>query len=147
MTGKIVHFEVPAKDTARAKKFYSSLFGYKIKDAQMPGMEYWLIDTGSSDLGGGIMPTQDEKSQLVVYFDVDDVDAAAKKVRELGGTADEKMPVPGEGWFAGCTDSEGNKFSLWKADKTATMSSSSASLTRPPASSPAAFSVPISSIA
>ncbi|OLC58681.1 MAG: hypothetical protein AUH85_00340 [Chloroflexi bacterium 13_1_40CM_4_68_4] len=121
MTGKIVHFEVPAKDTARAKKFYSSLFGYKIKDAQMPGMEYWLIDTGSSDLGGGIMPTQDEKSQLVVYFDVDDVDAAAKKVRELGGTADEKMPVPGEGWFAGCTDSEGNKFSLWKADKTATM--------------------------
>src|SRR5437870_5721568 len=43
MTGKIVHFEVPAKDTARAKKFYSSLFGYKIKDAEMPGMEYWLI--------------------------------------------------------------------------------------------------------
>ena len=67
------------------------------------------------------MPTQDEKGQLVVYFDVDDVDASVKKVRELGGTADEKMPVPGEGWFAGCTDSEGNKFSLWKADKTATM--------------------------
>src|SRR2546425_870752 len=54
MAGKIVHFEVPAKDTARAKKFYSSLFGYKIKDAQMPGMEDWLIDTGSSDLAGGL---------------------------------------------------------------------------------------------
>jgi hypothetical protein len=31
------------------------------------------------------------------------------------------MPVPGEGWFAGCTDTEGNSFSLWQGDKSAPM--------------------------
>jgi predicted enzyme related to lactoylglutathione lyase len=40
-------------------------------------------------------------------------------VRELGGTAEAKAPVPTHGWFAGCTDSEGNAFSLWQADPTA----------------------------
>jgi predicted enzyme related to lactoylglutathione lyase len=121
MAGKIVHFEIPATDVARAKKFYEKVFGFPYKDAQMPGTEYWLIDNGSKDQGGGLMPAQDGTGNLIVYFDVDDIDKAVKQVRELGGTADDKMPVPGEGWFAGCKDSEGNAFSLWKSDKTAPM--------------------------
>jgi Predicted enzyme related to lactoylglutathione lyase len=40
-------------------------------------------------------------------------------VRELGGTADEKKPVPTHGWFAVCSDTEGNSFSLWQADENA----------------------------
>lgn len=31
------------------------------------------------------------------------------------------MPVPGHGWFAGCTDTEGNRFALWQDDKAAPM--------------------------
>ena len=42
----IVWFEIPADDTKRAKKFYSSLFGWKIK--AFPVMdEYYHIDTGA----------------------------------------------------------------------------------------------------
>jgi predicted enzyme related to lactoylglutathione lyase len=121
MAGKVVHFEIPAKDTARARKFYSSLFGWKITDANVPGTEYWLVDNGSKEQGGGIQPARDGEKGVTVYFDVDDIEAAIKKVRELGGTCDEKLPVPGQGWFSGCTDTEGNPFSLWQADPTATM--------------------------
>ena len=32
----IVHFEIPADDVDRAKKFYSNLFGWKIE--KVPGM-------------------------------------------------------------------------------------------------------------
>jgi len=40
-------------------------------------------------------------------------------VRELGGDAESKSPVPGHGWFAACHDSEGNAFHLWQADSAA----------------------------
>jgi predicted enzyme related to lactoylglutathione lyase len=40
-------------------------------------------------------------------------------VRELGGSAEDKQPVPTHGWFAPCKDTEGNSFSLWQGDPNA----------------------------
>jgi bleomycin resistance family protein len=41
----IVWFEIPADNPERAKKFYGSLFGWKID--RFPGVtDYWHIDTG-----------------------------------------------------------------------------------------------------
>jgi predicted enzyme related to lactoylglutathione lyase len=40
-------------------------------------------------------------------------------VRDSGGEADDKMPVPGMGWFAQCKDPEGNSFGLWQTDSSA----------------------------
>jgi hypothetical protein len=31
------------------------------------------------------------------------------------------MPIPGQGWFAPCVDTEGNKFSLFQNDPSVTM--------------------------
>jgi hypothetical protein len=31
------------------------------------------------------------------------------------------MPIPTQGWFAACVDSEGNKFSLFQTDPSVTM--------------------------
>jgi predicted enzyme related to lactoylglutathione lyase len=56
---------------------------------------------------------------LKVYFGVDDIEAALAQVRELGGQADDKGPVPGMGWFAACKDPDGNAFSLWQSDSSA----------------------------
>ena len=53
------------------------------------------------------------------YFDVDDINAGAARVKELGGEADEPMPVPGMGWFSTCTDPHGNEFGLWQHDPSA----------------------------
>jgi predicted enzyme related to lactoylglutathione lyase len=118
MAGDIVHFEINAKDAKRAKRFYSTLFGWKYKDSEMPGVEYYLID--GANPGGGINPMAQEPGP-VVYFDSDDIDASIGKVRELGGKADDKMPIPGMGWFAACVDTEGNKFSLFQNDPSVKM--------------------------
>jgi predicted enzyme related to lactoylglutathione lyase len=61
----------------------------------------------------------EEQGNLRVYFDTDDIDATRAKVQELGGQAEDKMPVPGHGWFAACRDTEGNAFSLWQGDEAA----------------------------
>lgn len=118
MPGDLVHFELFTKDAARAKKFYSALFGWTIKDSSMPGVEYYLVE--GMKPGGGLNPNQD-KPGAVVYFDTQDIDASIKKVRDLGGKSDEKLPIPGQGWFAGCTDTEGNAFSLYQSDPSVTM--------------------------
>jgi uncharacterized protein len=54
-----------------------------------------------------------------VYFAVDDIDAARERIRQLGGKAEDKAPVPGMGWFARAEDTEGNAFSLWQTDPNA----------------------------
>ena len=119
MAAKLVHFEVPAKDAQRAKKFYASLFAWKFEDSNIPGVEYYMTKAGG-DPGGAINP-MDQKQRILVYFDTEDIDASVRRVRELGGKADEKMPIPGDGWFSNCSDTEGNEFGLYKHDPTAQM--------------------------
>jgi predicted enzyme related to lactoylglutathione lyase len=124
--GDIVHFEVNTRDAKRAKNFYTKLFGWKYKDSEIPGVEYYLIDGVTP--GGAINPiAQDSKVKApTVYFGVEEIDSSLKKVRDGGGTADEKMPIPGQGWFAACTDPDGNSFSLFQNDPSVTMETEAA---------------------
>ncbi len=118
MAGNIVHFEINAKDAGRAKRFYSALFGWRYKDSEIPGIEYYLID--GVNPGGAINPLQQEPGP-VVYFDTDNIEASIAKVRDLGGKSDDKQAIPSQGWFAACVDTEGNKFSLFQNDPSVTM--------------------------
>jgi predicted enzyme related to lactoylglutathione lyase len=113
MAGKMVHFELPSENTARARGFWSGVFGWSFNDPGM-GMEYWMTRTGE-DQGGAVYPGE---GALKVYFDTDDIDATLAKVTELGGRAQEKMPIPHVGWFALCSDTEGNDFGVFQSDET-----------------------------
>jgi len=113
--GRLVHFELPAENTERAREFWGSLFGWTFSSWDAP-VEYHMTQAGG-DPGGAIYPSQGGERGPVVYFDVDDVDATVARVRELGGEAEDAMAIPGVGWFARCADSEGNQFSLFKSDE------------------------------
>jgi len=56
---------------------------------------------------------------IFVYFEVEDIKEGAQRVRDLGGKAEEPGPVPQMGWYARCTDTEGNQFGLWQNDPSA----------------------------
>jgi predicted enzyme related to lactoylglutathione lyase len=116
MEGKLVHMELPADDTARAKKFWGELVGWKFQTFEGP-VEYNMFE---GDPGGAIYPKQGPDDHLKVYFGADDIDSALDKVRELGGTVkSDKVPVPSMGWYAHCEDTEGNPFSVWQPDGSA----------------------------
>ena len=118
MAGKLVHFEVPAGDTARAKTFYTDVFGWSFNDSGMPGIDYSLTEAGGQP--GGAVYTHDEQTpHIFVYFDSDDIDASVAKVREAGGEANDKAPIPSIGWFSHCKDTEGNIFGLFQSDESA----------------------------
>jgi uncharacterized protein len=115
MAGKPVHVEIPAGDTSRAKDFYSGLFGWQWQSMEGP-QEYHMTQL-SEDSGGAIFPAEERDARI--YFDVDDINAGAAKVKELGGQADVPAPVPGMGWFVTAKDTEGNKIGLWQTDPSA----------------------------
>jgi predicted enzyme related to lactoylglutathione lyase len=117
MAGDIVHYEIPAEDPDRAQQFWGSLWGWQFGDSGMPGIDYRMA-RASDKLGVAIMPSE-ERGHPNVYFDTDDIDTTSAKVRELGGQAGDKAPVPGFGWFTSCKDTEGNAFWLWQSDSSA----------------------------
>ena len=114
MPGKLVHFELPARDAERARGFWSGVFGWEFHDSGMPDMDYQMVRTGE-DQGGAVWPS--DTTGVIVYFDTDDIDASIAKARELGGEAEDKQPIPHVGWFARCKDTEGNEFSLYQSDE------------------------------
>ena len=117
MAGKLVHFEIPAEDDARATRFYGALFGWDWNTSEMgPGFHYHMTQLTDA-MGGAVYRSPDNLKGVIVYFDTDDLDASVTRVRELGGHAEDKMPIPGIGWFARCTDTEGNTFSLFQSDE------------------------------
>lgn len=120
MTGKPVHVEIPAKDTARARDFWGSMFGWEFQAYEGSPTEY-LMTQIDDQTGGAIYRPDGETQGMRVYFDVDDINAGSARVGELGGTAGEPMPVPGMGWFSISKDPEGNEFGLWQRDPSASM--------------------------
>ena len=116
MAGKVVHVEIGAADADRAQGFWSGVFGYEVGPPMSPEMDYRMFRTGE-DQGGAIVGGG-EPGNLTVYFDTDDIDATIAQINELGGTAGEKTPIPHVGWFARCTDTEGNAFSVFESDET-----------------------------
>ncbi len=122
MAGGVVHFELPADDQNRAREFYSSVFGWDFQ--VMPEMEYSLAMTTPMDeqgrpavsgsINGGLFRRGDLTAP-VVTVDVDDIDEALAQIAARGGAVHRgKMEVPGSGWNAYFTDTEGNIVGLWQ---------------------------------
>ena len=117
MSGQIVHIEIPADDTAKGQEFYGSLFGWEFQSFPGPS-EYHMTRIGEQQ-GAAITNMEPDKRGMRAYFDVDDINAGAARVKELGGEASDAMPVPSMGWFVTCTDPHGNEFGLWQNDTSA----------------------------
>ncbi len=123
MSGKVVHFEIPADDVERASAFYANAFGWKL--TSMPEMGYTILATTPTDergmpaepgaINGGMFAREPDISTPIVTIDVDDMDAALAKVQELGGAVVRGREAVGDmGFAAYFTDSEGNLMGLWQ---------------------------------
>lgn len=123
VSGRVVHFEIPADDEDRAREFYRQAFGWNMQP--MPEMQYTIVSTTESDeqglpkepgaINGGLMKRQEPYKTPVITIDVDDIDSALKKVESLGGaTVTPRMEVGAMGFAAYFTDTEGNLMGLWQ---------------------------------
>jgi uncharacterized protein len=113
--GQITHIEFPADDTERARRFYGELFGWQFREMG-EGSGYFLFNAGTAEVGGAIGRRGENTGQrLLAYIEVDSIDDVLVRVPSLGGAVDQgKMEIPGQGWYAVITDSEGSEIALFE---------------------------------
>ena len=120
---KVVHFEIPADNVERAKKFYIKVFDWKMES--IPDMEYTMIQTTAVDekhmptepgaINGGMMKRQDPVKSPVITIAVQDIEETMKNVKKMGGESIRgKMQVGDMGYAAYFKDTEGNIIGLWQ---------------------------------
>ena len=126
MSGEVVHFELPADNPERARKFYKSTFGWKLET--MPQFDYTMIQTGEANeqgmpkepgyIGGGMAKRGAPVEHTVVTIKVDDIEQALKNIEKNGGKTVQKKQAIGDGamGFTGYfKDPEGNIVGLYQA--------------------------------
>ena len=122
---RVVHFEIPADDVERAKKFYSENFGWKLNQMGPEVGNYVLVHTGPTDdkgmpqdrafINGGLMRRDPSASSPVLVIAVADADATVEKVRQSGGRlVGEILDIPNVGRYARVQDTEGNVIGVIK---------------------------------
>jgi hypothetical protein len=100
-----IELGVPAGSRARA--FYAEVLGWTFMDM---GKDNFLGQTPSIQVG---VHPGDADATFVVYFLVDDLEAAMARVRAAGGVASEPgKDEPGFGRFSECRDDQGARFGL-----------------------------------
>jgi uncharacterized protein len=104
--------ELMTTDPEAAKKFYTALFGWELKDMSMPGMNYTVVHAAGQGIGGIMsMPANlppGVPPNWGAYVTVPDVDATAKKVADLGGMIlVAPQDIPNVGRFTVIRDPQG----------------------------------------
>jgi uncharacterized protein len=108
--------ELQAAEWESAFGFYSGLFGWTKAEAvdMGPMGTYQLFAIDGVPKGGMMTKPKDMPSPFwVYYFNVDDIEAAATRVKDAGGKLlHEPHEVPGGSWIVNCSDPQGATFAL-----------------------------------
>ncbi|HYJ38290.1 MAG TPA: VOC family protein [Chitinophagaceae bacterium] len=124
---KVVHFEIPADDIQRAKKFYGEIFGWKLQDWPLQdGSVYTGARTVEVDettfipkepgaINGGLVKRDQYIKTPQVTVNVPSIDEYLEKIKKAGGKVIKgKHDIEGAGYYAYVADSEGNLLGLWE---------------------------------
>lgn len=123
--GRFVWYDLMTTDPEGAKAFYSAVTGWGTQLWENPGMSYTMWTAGDKTMAG-TMKLPDEAvaggahPHWLAYVSVPDVDAAASRVRELGGTI--MVPptdIPTVGRFSVFADPQGAMMALFKSENPA----------------------------
>jgi predicted enzyme related to lactoylglutathione lyase len=112
--GRVGWHELVASDRMKALAFYSELFNWQQADADIGALgTYQLFSAGGETIGGMINGPATNPPFWLYYFNVGDIDAAAKRVTAGGGRIfDGPLELRGGSWIIQCADPQGAAFAL-----------------------------------
>ena len=122
---KPAYFDFTVKDLDQAKSFFEHVFDWRLEKFSGMPYDYYRIQAGAEEepgIDGGIgaiadTPTAAGRPLTQVTIPVPSVDDCIARVEKAGGKVIEpKMPIPGIGWFAACTEPGGLIFGVMEAD-------------------------------
>jgi predicted enzyme related to lactoylglutathione lyase len=110
--------ELGTNDTERAGEFYSKVFGWTTEPFGDSPIPYTVVKNENVGIGGiyKLMPEMGPvPPHWLIYFAVEDADAAVQKARGLGAHVMKPAEdIPGVGRFAILTDPQGAAFAIIK---------------------------------
>lgn len=114
--GSVAWHQVNTRDPEKALEFYSEVFGWDSDKVDTGGADYWQLTKDDTNVGGlfkmGDDFPDDVPAHWIVYFAVEDADAATEKAREKGASV-RAEPFDNEaGRFAVLQDPHGAAFAL-----------------------------------
>lgn len=115
MANPFVHLELNTPDLAKAKTFYSALFGWEFQDNEMgPGMIYSTFKPDDGP-GGGMTSFPGGHPGWLAYVGVKEINESTEKARSLGATmVMGPQEIPGIGWMTILKDPTGCTIALFQ---------------------------------
>jgi predicted enzyme related to lactoylglutathione lyase len=117
--GALTMNELDTRDFDGAARFYGEVFGWDAEPLEIDGtLQYGFFRMDGRTVAGILPMGEQFPSEVpphwVPYFGIDDLEAGAAKVKQLGGhVLMEPTPVP-EGRFLAARDTHGAVFALWE---------------------------------
>ncbi len=105
--GTVSFVEMGSGETERTAAFFTGLFGWRYTPMEDGSNGWFETPGGRMGLHGN-----DPEWGMVPYLRVAHIESAARKVRELGGEAEEVVAESGFGKFCNCRDPQGMRFGL-----------------------------------
>jgi predicted enzyme related to lactoylglutathione lyase len=112
--GKICYLEIPANRAEDSSRFYSDIFGWKVRERGDGNLAF--DDTG--DVSGTWVKEADRtpEERTRVYIMVDNISDSLKRIESAGGRVLTPRTdiAPNMGAFAAFADPVGNEFGLYE---------------------------------
>jgi predicted enzyme related to lactoylglutathione lyase len=110
-----VHLELNSADPAKAKAFYSALFGWEFTDNDMGPMGIYSTFKPAEGPGGGVASMPGGNPGWLAYIGVADVKASTEKAKELGATVHVgPQEIPNVGWMTILSDPAGATIAIFQ---------------------------------
>ena len=113
---RVVWFDLPVADLARASRFYGAVLGIKVHQEKAGTLNFAVLEHGPNGNGGCLIPNAKDVSGagLLVYMNVDGrIRDAVRQAEKHGGRVLKTIEGIGpHGFRAIVLDSEGNRIAL-----------------------------------
>jgi predicted enzyme related to lactoylglutathione lyase len=116
--GAICWYELATPDLAGADDFYSTVFGWRVHEAESaPGDPYFEFRHNDDAVAGLLpidhrFPSRDTPAHWTVCFMVDDCAQSCDRAADLGGIVARKPMTVATGWYARLSDPQGAHFAI-----------------------------------
>ena len=113
---RVVWFDLPVADLARASRFYGAVLGIKVHPEKAGNMSFAVLEHGPDGNGGCLIPNAQDVSGagILVYMNIDGrIRDALRAAEQHGGRVLKTIESIGpHGFRAIVLDSEGNRIAL-----------------------------------
>jgi predicted enzyme related to lactoylglutathione lyase len=113
LPSRVVHLELHTGDLVSASAFYSQLLGWRAAQLDTTWGSYHALELGGAP-GGGIVECGTRRATWLPYVDVNRIDEATDRARQLGASVLLEPREGPAGWRSVIATPEAGEIALWQ---------------------------------